>query len=101
MPQSGQKENENSIEHGPVLSFAIAAQRDVHIQSKPRGQGYMPATPKVLHGGRNIRIIEILFEMKSEHFAHPDRHIRISGKVEVNLKKVSYGCDPSDDSRYF
>ena len=57
----------------------------------------MPASPELADRGRDIRIIEVLHKIKSKHFSQSDRHIRISRKIEINLKCVQNRQHPRID----
>ena len=48
----------------------------------------MPSAPKLADAAGNIGIIEVLFIGKSHHAAETDRHIRIGGKIEIDLEHI-------------
>ena len=54
----------------------------------------MPAAPEIFDRGGNIGIVEVLVNVKTEHFAQTDRHIRITGKIEIDLESISHNADP-------
>ena len=54
----------------------------------------MPSVPKIRNRGGNIRIIKVLREMKSQNCSQSDRHIRISGKIKIDLKSVCHNSYP-------
>ena len=45
----------------------------------------MPSAPEFTDTLRHIRIIEIFREMETEHLTQTDRHIRITGKIKIDL----------------
>ena len=55
----------------------------------------MPSPPELPDIFRNVRILEILSELKSEHLSESDRHIGISAEIKVNLERkcqTPYPC---------
>ena len=54
----------------------------------------MPAPPEIPDGLRQVGEIEVFHESEAEHFAHPDRHVRITGEIEVNLQRVAKNPEP-------
>ena len=55
----------------------------------------MPASPEFRNRAGNVRITEVLLESKPEHPTQADRHIGISGEIEINLEGVSQRPQPS------
>src|ERR1035438_10542860 len=49
----------------------------------------MPTPPKIPDGLRHVWGIEVFHKSEAEHFSHPDRHVRITRKIEVNLQRVA------------
>ncbi len=56
----------------------------------------MPAPPEFAHRLRDVRIVEILENAKSEHAHQSDGHVRVSGEIEVDLQRVANETQPSD-----
>lgn len=54
----------------------------------------MPAPPKFGNAFGFIRIAEIFRKRKSKHLAKSDRHIRIAGKIKINLQRKSRAPNP-------
>ena len=46
----------------------------------------MPAPPEFRNAARAIGMVEVFEEVKAEHFSQTDRHIRVAGKVKIDLK---------------
>ncbi len=59
----------------------------------------MPSAPEFADAFRLIRIIKVLRKIKSHHFTQTYRHIRIAGKVKVNLKGKSQYSKPRGKHR--
>jgi len=85
MPKSGERPNDQDIQ---VLVLPVSAKRDVDIVAKECAEGHMPSAPEIGHRARNVRIVEVLLKLKSEDFSKTDRHIRVSGKIEIDLERV-------------
>ena len=73
---------------------AIAAQWNVGVIPKPASKGNVPASPELGYTGGNIRVIEVLFEIESQHFAKADGHIGISAEIEIQLHGIGEDTDP-------
>ena len=46
----------------------------------------MPAAPEFRDAFGNIRVVKIFRKGKAEHVPHADGHVRIAGKIEINLE---------------
>ena len=54
----------------------------------------MPPPPELRDGLREIRVVEILQEVKAEHPPQADGHIRVARKVEVDLPRIGRRPQP-------
>ena len=54
----------------------------------------MPAAPEFGHRRGDVRVIEVLREVEAEHQTHADRHLRITGEIEVKLHTVCGNAHP-------
>jgi len=54
----------------------------------------MPPPPKISEISGDIGSIEIFEEFEAHHPPQADGHIRISGKVKVNLESIGDGAEP-------
>ena len=61
----------------------------------------MPAAPKFRDRFRNIRIIKILNISEAKHVTKPNRHIGVSGKIKIDLKRISEDTQPCAEHRGF
>lgn len=59
----------------------------------------MPSAPEVSDGFGNVRIIEVLQEVKAQHFAKADCHIGVAAEVEVDLEGKAYDAEPCRQHR--
>ena len=48
----------------------------------------MPAPPEIRYRSCPIRRIEICRQIKAQHLRNSDCHVRISGKIKINLKRI-------------
>src|ERR1035438_6643943 len=62
-----------------------AAQGNVEVVAQPTGERDVPAPPEVRHAGRQVRTPEVDREVKSEQLGHADGHVRVAGKIEIDL----------------
>ena len=54
----------------------------------------MPSAPELPDGLGHIGVVEIFHEVKAEHFPQADGHIRVAGKIIINLKGVEKNSEP-------
>ena len=94
VPHAGQKPHHQQVECLAGFSLPVAAQGDVHIVPEKAGQAHVPAPPEIGDGIGQIGVVEILFIAEAHHQAHADGHIRIGGKVQINLQGVGKAAQP-------
>src|SRR5260370_19225957 len=92
--QSGGQETDPEIEVDARLAAAVTAERHVQIVADPCGERNMPAPPELRHRLRGVRGVEILLEAEAKHPCKPDRHVRITRKIEVDLQRKAAQSDP-------
>ena len=63
----------------------VAAHRDIHIVPEPAAQAHVPAAPKLRDTFGQVGIVEILNKMKAQNPAQANGHIRITGKIEIDV----------------
>ena len=86
MPEPAQGEHHDQVQVRARASDPISTERNEEVIAKPGGQGDVPSLPELGKGFGDVRVIEILGEVEPEHAAHADGHIRIAGKVIVQLQ---------------
>ncbi len=94
VPEAGQKPDDQQVEDLSRHAHAVAAQWDIHVFSEPCAQRDMPSAPELGDTLTDIGIVEVLEELKAEHVAQTARHIRVAGKVKVDLEGISDDADP-------
>ena len=94
VPNSGAKPHNGDVHQLAGNAFPVSAQGDIHIFPEPSAQGNVPSAPKFRDAFGNIRILEVLQKGKAKHFPQPNRHIGITGEVEIDLEGVGNGADP-------
>jgi hypothetical protein len=50
----------------------------------------VPSSPKFSDGSGEIGIIEIPNQFNAEEFGYPGCHVRIPGKISINLKRKQH-----------
>ena len=58
----------------------------------------MPAFPEVADGQSRIRVVEVFEQLESEHRRKTDRHVRVAGKIEIQLYTIGEGSRPSEQA---
>ena len=59
----------------------------------------MPPPPKILNRACNIRIIEVLINLKTKYFTQPYCHIRITAEIEIDLECIGEHAKPGISNR--
>ena len=91
VPQTGQKPDHKQIHE---LMAAVSAHGDVHIVAEKAAHGNMPAPPEFGGTAGNVRIVKGLHIMKAEQSCETDGHIRVAGKVEIDLDGIHQNAEP-------
>ena len=99
MPEAGEQPHDGNIPKLHRKPPAVAAQRDVHIVAEPRAHGDVPPPPEIRNALRAVGVVEVFKEVKAEQLPEADRHIRIAGKVEIDLKREGKDPEPRGDDR--
>ena len=101
VPESGQTPDDEDVADLLPCACAAAAKRDVNIIPEPGAERYMPAPPKFGGALRNERIIEVFREMEAKHHPKANCHVRIPGKVKVNLQAERRSIPPTSEHARF
>src|SRR5262245_42413500 len=94
MPKSSQQHHESQIEIGPALTVPVSPERDVEVIPQPCGKRDMPASPKIGDAFCTIGRSEILRNDQTKHPTQSNCHVRVPGKVEVDLKGIGNHTEP-------
>ena len=60
----------------------------------------MPSSPEFGDTARNEGIVEVFKEVKSKDFAKTDRHITITGEIEVDLHGIRNSVSPEEHNGF-
>jgi len=94
VPQAAQEKHRHQVAVELEGALPIAAEGNIQIVAKPGGQGNVPPAPELLDGPGNIGIIEVFHELEPEHVPKADGHVRVAGKIEINLQGVAQDAEP-------
>ena len=94
MPEAAQQKDDQQIHGRTARSEAVSAERNVEVVAEPVRQRDVPAPPELLHRLRNVGIVEIVDDAKTEEPAQSSRHVRVAGEVEVDLAGVAKDAEP-------
>ena len=86
VPKAADGEHNHNIESVPPFGTAAAPKGKVKVILKPAGQGNVPAPPEVLDGYGKVGTVEVLHQVKAQHFCGAPCNVGIGGEVTVNLK---------------
>ena len=99
MPQAGEHPGDEQIAHRAPGPFPVAAQRDINVAAEPGPQRHMPPPPEIRNGFGHVGVAEVVREVEPQHPAHPLGHIRVAGKVEINLEGEGEDAEPGRGGR--
>ena len=97
VPQSAQQHGGHQIHIAMRAALAVAAQRDIQIVAQETRQRDVPAPPEFDDVDRLVGRVEIEWQEDAEHARQADCHIRIAGKVEIQLQRVAQRTTPRLD----
>src|ERR1700745_2084374 len=93
MPKACKEEHDQKVADRLPTATAVAAERDVKVISKPKGERHVPASPKVGNGSGGIGIIKIFRKGESQHESESNRHIGIPAEIEINLQRIAQNSE--------
>ena len=93
VPQTGEEKNDPEVQILAWDAHLATTERVVEILAHPPTEGDMPPAPKVGEARRQVWSIKVLRKAKAEHPGESDRHVRVAGKVVIDL------CGVGDDSK--
>ena len=94
MPDTAGQEYRKLIQDRAQAPFPVPPQRNIEILPQPGRQRDMPSVPEFRDRTGSIGVLKVLPEMKSEHSAHPDRHIGISAEIKIDLHQIGKSRQP-------
>ena len=90
VPQSAEHHRQHEVDVRARAAPAVAAERNVEVFLEPCGQADVPALPELADVAGDVRQVEVALELVAERVRAADRHVRIAGKVEVDLQRVGH-----------
>ena len=99
VPDAGQRPDHQHVEQLPGQPAAVAAQRDVDVIPEPGRQRDVPPPPKLGDAGGNVRQVKVGGAVKAHHPAQAVAHLRVAGKIKVQLERVSQDAQPGQRRR--
>ena len=78
----------------PYRLYAVSSEGDIQVVAKPAAERDMPTAPELRDACGDIRIVKVFGKTESENAAEPYRHIRIPGKVEIDVQHICCGVQP-------
>ena len=94
MPKACEQPYDQDIADLLGKALAVSAQGNIHILLEPAAQRDMPAPPKLRNALRDIGIVKVFKKMEAKHPPQADCHIRITGKIKINLERKGEQTDP-------
>ena len=94
MPQTGQRPDDQQIQRQASAPDTVAAERDIHVVTKPAGERHVPAPPKVRHRQGGIGVVKVIRQFEAEQLPEPDGHITVAGEVIKDLHPIAQRSKP-------
>src|SRR5580704_172250 len=85
MPEPSQEHSRQQITVCSRFASTTTAERNIKIISQPRAQADVPAAPKILQAGRQIRLTKINHKMKAQQLCAASSQVAIAAEVAVDL----------------
>lgn len=76
------------------FAVAVAAQGNVEKIAQPCAQRNVPAPPEVHDARGFVGGVEVFRQAQAQHKAQTQGHIRIAGKVKIELKGIAERAQP-------
>ena len=83
----------------PRRTADVATHRDIQIVAQETAQGHVPAAPERGDVPGLVRTVEIQRKSDTQHPSKPDRHIGVSGEVEIDLQRIAKRRVPGLEER--
>ena len=77
--------------------MAATAQRNKQVVAQKSRQANVPSAPEDANAVSLVRGKEIDWQTQAEHETEADRHIRVGGKIEVDLETIADPGHPAVD----
>ena len=88
VPQPADEHGQEQVPVDFPRRAAAATNREVEVLHKPGGQAHVPALPELAHIAREIGQVKVFRQTDPEHPAAADGHVRVPGKVQIELQGV-------------
>ena len=85
MPKAAEQHGDHQVAISHPSAAAVAAEWNVQVIAQPGGERDVPAPPEIGDPPREIGTPEIDREMEAEQLCHADRHIGVTGEIEIDL----------------
>ena len=99
VPESCQHPDDQEISYVFSCTYPVPAERNVDVFPEPAAEGNMPSAPEIRDGHSGIRVVKVFGKCKSQKPPEPDRHVRVSAEVEIELQGIGEGPRPGGECR--
>ena len=94
VPEAADEHREHEVHVAPALAVPISAERDVEVVAQEPRERHVPAPPEFRDVCRLVGRGEIQRQHDAEHPREADRHVRVAGKIKVELERVCERAAP-------
>lgn len=96
VPESAQEKDQKEVERSALFAAPVSAQRDIQVVSEPAGKGNVPPAPELAERAGDVGIIEVDAQLKAEKSPKADGHVRVAGKVKIDLQAIGKRSAPGE-----
>ena len=94
MPKAGSRPDDKNVKNVPYRLYTVSAEGNIKVVAEPAAERNMPAAPELRYACGDIRIVEIFAKTESENASESYRHIRIPGKIKIDVQHICRGIQP-------
>ena len=94
VPDAADQHGQQQVGVLPHPAVTAAAQGQVQAVMQPAAQGHVPAPPEVHDARGPVGRGKILRQAQAQHEGGPHGHVRIAGKIEIDLESIAQGPQP-------
>lgn len=71
-----------------------SAERNVKVVPEPSGERDVPPPSEFGDRAGDVRVVEVFQKVEPEHAAQANRHVGVTGEVEIDLQRVAQHAEP-------
>ena len=89
VPRAAEQHHKCQVDVSASSPTAISTEWNIEIIAQPTRKRDMPPPPELRNRFSTVRGIKVFGKSKSKHQPQTDRHVGITAKIEIDLKRIS------------